>query len=557
MIKYFFVFLVFSFCSSLFATEYYIGFNGNDNNDGSIKSPWRNIAKANSTLIAGDTVFINTGEYQEVLRPNQNGQPGKYITYKSLPDATPVISNVSQYERTAIALENRSYIIIDGIYVDGKKERPNSNLNMWVDLQDAHHCIIRNSNFKYAHGWPGIVLAGNSHHNKILNNRLDWVGALRGESDVNEHGDTIYATEKANYNVIEGNSFFHGGHNLLNVYGSYNVIRNNYFDNDYGGDKGYRSVVLSGKTKGVGYNVFEKNTIVNTKNSYRDPPVFPASMKVEGTNQIVRYNFFYQNVQAAISSVIRFDDVPYTIDNKIYHNVFYSNGGPAWRAEIYSGASFNNNIFKNNIIYKSRKSPKNSNYNADLKINLKNGGDILFNNQIVANSIAMNSPGDAIVNVYGIGRKPLSWYQGSYPSNFSKNIEGLPMFVVSTPTKIDDVQLKSGSPQIDKGDFLTKTLNSGTGSIIKVEDAGYFFDGYGIVEGDKVQVGSNALVGISDVDYSANTLTLAKQISWEAGDGVSLSYYGASPDIGIHEYREGEVVSLPLPPPNFSGTTKQ
>ena len=45
-----------------------------------------------------------------------------------------------------------------------------------------------------------------------------------------------------------------------------------------------------------------------------------------------------------------------------------------------------------------------------------------------------------------------------------------------------------GSPCIDSGGFLTRATNAGQDSTdLEVEDAGYFFDGYGIVEVDLIQ----------------------------------------------------------------------
>jgi len=69
-----------------------------------------------------------------------------------------------------------------------------------------------------------------------------------------------------------------------------------------------------------------------------------------------------------------------------------------------------------------------------------------------------------------------------------------------------------------------------------VADAGYFFDGYGIVEPDLIQLeGQTQAVAIATVDYATNTLTLAEPLSWSAGDGVSLPYGGARPDQGRYE----------------------
>lgn len=58
----FFFFLSFSF--SLSAKSYYIAVNGNDSNDGTISSPFATVAKAQSLVEAGDSVFIRGGIYK-------------------------------------------------------------------------------------------------------------------------------------------------------------------------------------------------------------------------------------------------------------------------------------------------------------------------------------------------------------------------------------------------------------------------------------------------------------------------------------------------------------
>ena len=68
-----------------------------------------------------------------------------------------------------------------------------------------------------------------------------------------------------------------------------------------------------------------------------------------------------------------------------------------------------------------------------------------------------------------------------------------------------------------------------------MKDAGYFFDGYGIVEGDTIQLaGQTATARI--VSINSNTLVVDKALTWSAGQGVSLAYQGSTPDIGAYEY---------------------
>ncbi len=73
-------------------------------------------------------------------------------------------------------------------------------------------------------------------------------------------------------------------------------------------------------------------------------------------------------------------------------------------------------------------------------------------------------------------------------------------------------------------------------------DGGYYLDvamhvrdGHGLVSGDMIKVGSNAPARVKSVDYTSQTVTVDKALSWSAGDGVSYPYSGAAPDMGGYE----------------------
>ena len=87
--------------------------------------------------------------------------------------------------------------------------------------------------------------------------------------------------------------------------------------------------------------------------------------------------------------------------------------------------------------------------------------------------------------------------------------------------------------------FLTTTIGSGTSNVLPVQDASYFYDGYGISGevGDEIQLeNSQQRAIITRINYNDNRLTLDREISWADGQGVSLTYHGAAPDIGAYEY---------------------
>src|SRR5690606_38863747 len=72
-----------------------------------------------------------------------------------------------------------------------------------------------------------------------------------------------------------------------------------------------------------------------------------------------------------------------------------------------------------------------------------------------------------------------------FPSQWSFNEEANPMI---QNERLKNLLLRSDSPMMNRGGFLTKTTDFGSGNQINLEDAGYFLDGWGIIEGDLIQL---------------------------------------------------------------------
>jgi hypothetical protein len=137
----------------------------------------------------------------------------------------------------------------------------------------------------------------------------------------------------------------------------------------------------------------------------------------------------------------------------------------------------------------------------------------------------------------------LSWSQYLMTtSQDSHSITSNPLFAAPEG---GDFHLRSGSPCIDRGSLLTKTANSGTGTVILVEDARYFADGFGVTSGDLIQVGAKGPLRITRLDYVTNTINVDQTVSWNKGEGVSYLYAETSPDMGAYEGINREA---PVPP---------
>jgi hypothetical protein len=103
---------------------YYVAKNGSNSNPGTLSQPWLTIQKAANTIVAGDTVYVRSGVYNEYVyigtSPPYTGKSGTAtnpIVYKAYPGEYPIIdgtglSNTGGY--SLITVYNVSYCTIEG-----------------------------------------------------------------------------------------------------------------------------------------------------------------------------------------------------------------------------------------------------------------------------------------------------------------------------------------------------------------------------------------------------------------------------------------------------------
>ena len=97
-----------------------------------------------------------------------------------------------------------------------------------------------------------------------------------------------------------------------------------------------------------------------------------------------------------------------------------------------------------------------------------------------------------------------------------------------------DFSLTNGSPGKQGATHLTViTEPSENSPIIKVQDSLYFYDGFSIEQGDKIIIGSNETVIVTQI-IDQNTIRINRPINTSTDDKVYLSNTGTTPDIGIY-----------------------
>lgn len=512
-------------CTNSWAATYFVDKSiGNDANSGTISKPWKTIKKANSTLKAGDTVYLRGGTYSgEQIAPANDGTASKKISYAIYHDEIVTIRDIG----TGIDLNNRKHI---GVAGSPTKKLFVTNCDHNFTMNNAHHNELayldlgKMRNFKSFKGaWAG---AG-STYNWIHHCNVYKFGYYSSSQD---YGDMFYIGASPalgnSYNLIEENHIYHGGHIPLKVTGKWNVIRNNYLHNEewYPYDRpkyGNRAAAIIDYHDDHinGWNLIEGNRFAFT--GIPSDANFSAGIQHTNHDSIIRKNMFYacKGPGLKIETIRTASNAD---DNYIYNNVFFYNGigGVAekyqtaiWlRANVSGNVSWNfdHTVIKNNIFYKNPK-------------NIKTSGTVT--NTIAENNWLIGDP----KFIDAVPSKTVDPFNSDYPNfKLQERRDG-----------------KEGSPCIDAGGFLTKTVSAGNGNKIKVEDAHYFMDGWGIIEGDVIQLkGQTQTARIINVDYNSNTLTIDKALEWSANQGLSLSYSGKSPDIGAFESGADNSISL-------------
>jgi len=178
-------------------------------------------------------------------------------------------------------------------------------------------------------------------------------------------------------------------------------------------------------------------------------------------------------------------------------------------------------------------------------------GNPFLGNKFLSNCVASDeSASDQKVRTEAAGMQSLSYYESNYPTYFNGNVQAAPQFVSSNPAELSQFELKDGSLCIDAGANLTTTKSSGSGNVIPVADASYFTDGYNVIPGDMIMVGSS-VARVTNVDIPGNKLTVDRNISWTGDTPVNLEYSGGGPDMGAMESGRVAGLARPNPPTNL------
>ncbi len=545
---------------SVHATTYYIATNGNNNYDGLAaaydgthgpKQNFRDLMYSETTytsgctLVPGDVVYVEGGTYDHTgdgvdtaLRlSGAYGTQANPITISNYPGQYPVIYGSGPNANT-IYLFSCSWVRIIGIN--------ETNAYRGAEFSSVRNCEIAycdigggNTNLGYLQPFSMDTSSqSNWVHNCTVHDAL--AQPVGDSTHCMTFGLFFSTTDFTAYNIIESNTCYHAGHDVLSIYGPYNLVRNNfihdenwYFRDDLQTNSAHRCVEIGGS---LGYgNVFENNRVQYAGFNYNTP----HGLELDGPDaNIIRRNVFYGNSYSGLT----------IYGAKVGSSHF-------WGSNYVSGNTIALNGFGQRYI---------TLFNAGVPYQTN---DVLVWKPAV--TVANTTNNFFVNNVFSDNYADGVWGAGESFATAVIDYRGNTNYSMATAKYADtndggawsstqpNFALTSSSPAIDAGTWLTTiTSASGSGTSFNVANAGWFFAGLTAaghtVPGDTIQLqgqtGAETITAIS-----GNTITVNSSLTWTNGQGVSLSYSGSAPDVGAFEY-SNPVTSQVAPPSGLTAT---
>jgi parallel beta-helix repeat protein len=300
-------------------TYYVDASSGNDSNLGKTEaSPLKTISKATEKVAPGDTVLVKNGTYNEPYGVNMrtSGSSSAWITFKAYPNHKPLVTSSQWY---TFYIDQKSYIEINGFEITNTPKTP-------TDTKDG--------------AGDGIIAKNNSHHIRLLNNKIHGVGG-GGIATVN----VDYMTIQGNilYDNTKGSNFGQSAISLYQLYnydtasGYHNFIRKNFiYDNEN---------LRPFKYYGDGTEITDGNgIIIDDSRNTQNPTTNPHYLKAYKGSTLIENNIIFDNGGRGIHVFLS--------DNVVaVNNTLYQNNRTSTISGELTAISSGNVKFYNNSVY--------------------------------------------------------------------------------------------------------------------------------------------------------------------------------------------------------------
>ncbi len=102
-------------------STYYVSTSGDNSNAGTLAAPWRTIQHAANMVTAGDTVYVQSGVYNEIVTMQTSGTASAPIVFSSYPGDIAIVDGTGLSIPNGVSglftVQNLNYITIEGFEI--------------------------------------------------------------------------------------------------------------------------------------------------------------------------------------------------------------------------------------------------------------------------------------------------------------------------------------------------------------------------------------------------------------------------------------------------------
>ncbi|MGC9293304.1 MAG: right-handed parallel beta-helix repeat-containing protein [Acidobacteriaceae bacterium] len=457
---------------------YYVSTSGDDSNAGTLASPWRTIQHAANMVTAGDTVYVRTGTYNEVVTMQKSGTASAPIVFSSYP------GELATVDGTGLSVPNG----VSGLFTIQNLD------NITIEGFE-----VRNFTSSTTDEPIGIYIYGADNNIQILNNHIHNIAATASGCNAEALGVAVYgssAPASINNLLFSGNEVDHlttGCSESVALDGNvenFTVTNNLIHDNDNIGIDvaGFYGVAPNPSYDQARNGKISGNTVYNITSNYNPGYGTPLpnnsygadGIYIDGGTQITIEHNLVHNVDIGIEAASE-NAGHVTSYVTVRNNVVYSDNSVGISIGGYAGPSTvggsDHITIVNNTLYGD--GTANSD-NGEFQVQFSATNNLFENNIVYANTqglfvnnftTAASAPATLDYNLYysTVGAANSTWaWQGQTYTGYNTYLHGTgmdahspqfldPQFInmASTPPDLD---IQATSPAVNAGSNLGPSI---------------------------------------------------------------------------------------------------
>ena len=123
---------------------FHVAPDGDDTRAGLARdSAWRSINHAASQAVAGDTVLVHSGTYEETIIVRGTGAADAPLTFRTAPGAVVWLTGSDRLRSTAFLIKEKSHVVLDGFRFRDFLSEESSHKSVVVIIGGSHNTVRR------------------------------------------------------------------------------------------------------------------------------------------------------------------------------------------------------------------------------------------------------------------------------------------------------------------------------------------------------------------------------------------------------------------------------